>query len=43
MNGTSPAVGVMFRCQTAPEEVPAFARRAEELGYAELWLRTLLG
>jgi len=35
---TRPAVGVMFRCQTAPEEVPAFARRAEELGYAELWL-----
>jgi alkanesulfonate monooxygenase SsuD/methylene tetrahydromethanopterin reductase-like flavin-dependent oxidoreductase (luciferase family) len=38
MNGTSPAVGVMFRCQAAPEEVPGFARRAEELGYAELWL-----
>jgi 5,10-methylenetetrahydromethanopterin reductase len=31
-------VGVMFRCQTPPEELPAFARRVEELGYAELWL-----
>jgi alkanesulfonate monooxygenase SsuD/methylene tetrahydromethanopterin reductase-like flavin-dependent oxidoreductase (luciferase family) len=28
----------MFRCQTAPEELPAFARRAEELGYTEVWL-----
>ena len=35
---TRPAVGVMFRCQEPPEELPAFARRAEELGYAELWL-----
>jgi alkanesulfonate monooxygenase SsuD/methylene tetrahydromethanopterin reductase-like flavin-dependent oxidoreductase (luciferase family) len=38
MNGTSPAVGVQFRCQVAPEEIPAFARRTEEFGYSELWL-----
>jgi 5,10-methylenetetrahydromethanopterin reductase len=38
MNGTSPTVGVQFRCEAPPEELPAFARRAEELGYGELWL-----
>jgi 5,10-methylenetetrahydromethanopterin reductase len=31
-------IGVEFPCQVAPERLPAFARRAEELGYAELWL-----
>jgi 5,10-methylenetetrahydromethanopterin reductase len=31
-------VGVMFPCQVEPERLPAFARRAQELGYAELWL-----
>jgi 5,10-methylenetetrahydromethanopterin reductase len=31
-------LGVLFRPQWPPEDVPAFARRAEEDGYAELWL-----
>jgi len=31
-------IGVEFPCQVAPELLPAFARRAEQLGYAELWL-----
>jgi 5,10-methylenetetrahydromethanopterin reductase len=31
-------IGVEFPCQLAPELLPAFARRAEELGYTEVWL-----
>ena len=31
-------IGVEFPCQIAPERLPAFARRAEQLGYSELWL-----
>jgi alkanesulfonate monooxygenase SsuD/methylene tetrahydromethanopterin reductase-like flavin-dependent oxidoreductase (luciferase family) len=31
-------LGVMFRREHAPEDLPAFARRAEEAGFDELWL-----
>jgi 5,10-methylenetetrahydromethanopterin reductase len=31
-------IGVLFRPQWPPEELPAFARWAEEDGFAELWL-----
>ena len=31
-------VGVMFRCSSPPERVREFARRAEGLGFAELWV-----
>jgi alkanesulfonate monooxygenase SsuD/methylene tetrahydromethanopterin reductase-like flavin-dependent oxidoreductase (luciferase family) len=31
-------LGVMFRPEWPPEELPAFARAAERDGYAELWL-----
>jgi 5,10-methylenetetrahydromethanopterin reductase len=31
-------IGVMFRPEWPPEELPAFARGAEEDGFAELWL-----
>lgn len=31
-------LGVVFRPEHAPEELPAFARRAEEAGFDELWL-----
>jgi 5,10-methylenetetrahydromethanopterin reductase len=31
-------LGVMFRAEWPPEELPAFARRAERDGFAELWL-----
>jgi 5,10-methylenetetrahydromethanopterin reductase len=33
-----PALGVLFRPQWPPEDLPAFARGAEEQGFAELWL-----
>jgi len=31
-------LGIMFRREHAPENLPAFARRAEEAGFDELWL-----
>jgi alkanesulfonate monooxygenase SsuD/methylene tetrahydromethanopterin reductase-like flavin-dependent oxidoreductase (luciferase family) len=31
-------LGVLFRPQWPPEDLPAFARRAEDDGFAELWL-----
>ncbi|WP_422771013.1 LLM class flavin-dependent oxidoreductase [Plantactinospora sp. WMMC1484] len=31
-------VGVMYRCDTAPEQLPAYARLVERLGYDELWI-----
>jgi alkanesulfonate monooxygenase SsuD/methylene tetrahydromethanopterin reductase-like flavin-dependent oxidoreductase (luciferase family) len=31
-------LGVMFRREHAPEDLPGFARRAEEAGFDELWL-----
>jgi 5,10-methylenetetrahydromethanopterin reductase len=31
-------IGVMFRPEWPPEELPAFARRVEDDGFAELWL-----
>ena len=31
-------VGVMFRRENAPETLPDYARRAEELGFRELWV-----
>ncbi|HET8758280.1 MAG TPA: LLM class flavin-dependent oxidoreductase [Solirubrobacteraceae bacterium] len=31
-------IGVMFRPEWPPEELPAFARRVEEDGYNDLWL-----
>lgn len=31
-------IGVMYRCDNPPENLPAFARLTERLGYAELWL-----
>jgi 5,10-methylenetetrahydromethanopterin reductase len=31
-------LGVAFRAEIPPEELPAYARQAEELGYDELWL-----
>lgn len=31
-------LGLMFRCQNPPEKLVEYARRAEALGYAELWL-----
>lgn len=34
----SPHVGVMFRRENPPETLPAFARRAEDLGFSELWV-----
>jgi 5,10-methylenetetrahydromethanopterin reductase len=34
----SARVGVMFRCSNPPELLPEFARRAERLGYDELWV-----
>lgn len=36
LNGQN--VGVMFRRENPPETLPDFARRAEELGFAELWV-----
>ena len=35
--GTFP-IGVVFRCDNPPENLPAFARLVERLGYDELWL-----
>ncbi|ROT32477.1 LLM class flavin-dependent oxidoreductase [Micromonospora sp. HM5-17] len=31
-------IGVMYRCDTPPEQLPAYARLAERLGYDELWV-----
>ncbi|GAB3153421.1 LLM class flavin-dependent oxidoreductase [Micromonospora sonneratiae] len=31
-------IGVMYRCDNPPENLPAFARLVERLGYDELWL-----
>ncbi|MFB9234161.1 LLM class flavin-dependent oxidoreductase [Plantactinospora siamensis] len=31
-------IGVMYRCDNPPENLPAYARLAERLGYDELWL-----
>lgn len=31
-------LGIMFRREHAPEELPEFARRAEEAGFDELWV-----
>ncbi len=31
-------LGIMFRREHAPEDLPAFARRAEQAGFDELWL-----
>jgi alkanesulfonate monooxygenase SsuD/methylene tetrahydromethanopterin reductase-like flavin-dependent oxidoreductase (luciferase family) len=33
-----PGVGVLFRPEWPPEDLPAFARAAEEQGFGELWL-----
>jgi len=35
---SNPPIGVMFRCATPPENLPAYAQLAERLGYAELWV-----
>ena len=32
------SLGVMFRREHAPEYLPGFARRAEEVGFDELWV-----
>jgi alkanesulfonate monooxygenase SsuD/methylene tetrahydromethanopterin reductase-like flavin-dependent oxidoreductase (luciferase family) len=34
----NPPIGVMFRCDSPPENLPAYAQLAERLGYDELWL-----
>lgn len=31
-------LGIMFRREHAPEQLPAFARRAEDVGFDELWV-----
>jgi 5,10-methylenetetrahydromethanopterin reductase len=31
-------IGVMYRCDSPPENLPAYARLVERLGYDELWL-----
>ena len=31
-------LGVMFRREHAPENLPSFARQAEEAGFDELWI-----
>ncbi|MEV1286442.1 LLM class flavin-dependent oxidoreductase [Micromonospora sp. NPDC049679] len=31
-------IGVMYRCDNPPENLPAFARLVERLGYDELWV-----
>jgi alkanesulfonate monooxygenase SsuD/methylene tetrahydromethanopterin reductase-like flavin-dependent oxidoreductase (luciferase family) len=31
-------IGVMYRCDSPPENLPAFARLVERLGYDELWI-----
>lgn len=31
-------IGVMYRCDNPPENVPAYARLVERLGYEELWV-----
>lgn len=37
-NPSNPRLGIMFRREHAPETLPAFARRAEEAGFDELWV-----
>ncbi|RKR90591.1 alkanesulfonate monooxygenase SsuD/methylene tetrahydromethanopterin reductase-like flavin-dependent oxidoreductase (luciferase family) [Micromonospora pisi] len=32
------AIGVMYRCDSPPEQLPAYARLVERLGYDELWV-----
>ena len=32
------SIGVMFRREQAPENLPAYARRVEALGFDELWV-----
>ncbi|GIF71311.1 LLM class flavin-dependent oxidoreductase [Asanoa siamensis] len=34
----NPPIGVMFRCDSPPENLPAYAQLAERLGYDELWV-----
>ena len=31
-------LGIMFRREHAPEKLPSFARRAEEVGFDEIWV-----
>src|SRR3954453_20864704 len=31
-------IGVMYRCDNPPENLPAYARLVQRLGYDELWL-----
>ncbi|MEH1016567.1 LLM class flavin-dependent oxidoreductase [Micromonospora sp. CPCC 206060] len=35
---TDMPIGVMYRCDSPPENLPAYARLVERLGYDELWL-----
>ena len=37
-NRTDYDIGIMFRREHAPELLPGFARRAEEVGFDELWV-----
>jgi alkanesulfonate monooxygenase SsuD/methylene tetrahydromethanopterin reductase-like flavin-dependent oxidoreductase (luciferase family) len=37
-NGKDYNLGIMFRREHAPEDLPDFARRAEEAGFDELWV-----
>ncbi|MFK3980095.1 LLM class flavin-dependent oxidoreductase [Micromonospora sp. NPDC050397] len=32
------SIGVMYRCDSPPEQLPAYARLVERLGYDELWV-----
>lgn len=34
----NPPIGVMFRCDSPPENLPAYAQLVERLGYDELWV-----
>ncbi len=34
----NPPIGVMYRCDSPPENLPAYAQLAERLGYDELWV-----
>jgi 5,10-methylenetetrahydromethanopterin reductase len=38
MTKQTPDIGIMFRREYRPEQLPAFARRAEESGFDELWV-----
>lgn len=37
-NDKNSSLGIVFRPEYPPEELPGFARRAEEAGFDELWL-----